>query len=272
MDYSGKYCELCVLIPCYGNLHGLKKSLQSISYHKGKYLIVIVDDGNEEPINEQALPQNNDEPLPLHIIRLPQNKGITSALNTGLQWIIDTIKCTYIARLDCGDLCDPERFYKQINYLRVNPDVFMLGSWCYCQDMKTTIKYNHKTPEHHREIRKAMYFRNVFIHPTVILRYEVLDKAGLYPESYPHAEDYAWFWKIVNQVKTAIIPLYLVTCEINTHGISQSNRDLQLRSRMIIVKEFGRNFALKQSGILKIKILMKIPYSFILYVKKLMSF
>jgi hypothetical protein len=137
---------------------------------------------------------------------------------------------------------------------------------------KKKIKYNYKTPEHHRQIQKAMYFRNVFIHPTVIFRCGILNKAGLYPESYPHAEDYAWFWKIVNLVKTAIIPLYLVTCEENTHGISQKNRNLQLRSRMAIVKEFGLNFAFKQLGILKIRILMKIPYSFILQVKKLMSF
>ena len=243
--------------------------MESISYHKGKYLIVVVDDGNEEAIDEERLRQDN---VPVRVVRLPQNKGITTALNTGLQWIIDTITCSYIARLDCGDVCDPERFYKQIGYLSINTDISMIGSWCYFQDSGKKIKYNYKTPVHHREIQKAMYFRNVFIHPTVVLRYEVLDKAGLYPESYPHAEDYAWFWKIVNRVKTALIPLYLVTCEINTDGISQTNRNLQLRSRMIIVKEFGLNFALKQLGILKIKILMKIPYPFILQVKKLMSF
>ena len=132
MEY-GKYYELCILIPCYKNLQGLKRSMESISYHKGKYLIVVVDDGNEEAIDEERLRQDN---VPVRVVRLPQNKGITTALNTGLQWIIDTITCSYIARLDCGDVCDPERFYKQIGYLSINTDVSMIGSGCYLQDMQ----------------------------------------------------------------------------------------------------------------------------------------
>ncbi|MEJ0104237.1 MAG: hypothetical protein WDO19_17480 [Bacteroidota bacterium] len=54
------------------------------------------------------------------------------------------------------------------------------------------------------------------------MRYGVLNKAELYPESYPHAEDYTWFWKIVNKVKTAIMHLYLATCEVNIDEISQA--------------------------------------------------
>ena len=272
MDFPRKYYELCVLIPCYNNLQGLKKSLERIFYDKEKYLILIVDDGSNEPINEENLFQNNKHELPVHIIRLPENKGITIALNTGLQWIIDTIKCTYIARLDCGDLCDAQRFYKQISYLSVNTDIYLLGSWCYFENQEKNFKYSYKTPEHHRQIKRSLYFRNLFIHPTVVFRYDILKKVGLYPESYPHAEDYAWFWKIANNEKTAIMPLYLVTCELNLKGISYTNRIKQLQTRLVIVREFGRNFALRQMGVFKIRVLMKIPYAFVLYVKKLFTF
>jgi glycosyltransferase involved in cell wall biosynthesis len=272
MDYKGKYYELCVLIPCYNNFHGLRKSLESISYDKEKYLIVIVDDGSNEAIEERNLLQDNKDGLPVHIIRLPENKGIVAALNTGLQWIINSITCTYIARLDCGDICDPQRFYKQINYLSVNTEICLLGSWCWFQNHEKKIKYGYRAPGHHNKIKKALYFRNVFIHPTIIFRYDILNKTGLYPENYPHAEDYAWFWKIANLKKTAIMPLYLVVCELNIKGISYSNRIKQLRSRIVIVKEFGSNFALQQLGVFKIKLLMKTPYSFVLRVKKLFSF
>jgi len=271
MNPGRKKYELCVLIPCYNNVAGLRKSLKSIIYDKGKYLIVITDDGSKDEIKREQLFQNN-EGLPIHIIRLPTNKGITIALNSALEWITENITCDYIARLDCGDVCDPQRFYKQIEFLRVNPDIYLLGSWCYFEDVEKKIRYKHRAPEHHNEILKALYFRNVFIHPTIIAKSEVVKEVGLYPEEYPFAEDYAWFWKIANKFNTCIIPMYLVVSEINRTGISRSNRLKQLQSRMAVLKKFGYKFALRKLGILKIRLLMLIPYPFILFVKRVISF
>ena len=117
-----------------------------------------------------------------------------------------------------------------------------------------------------------MYFRNSFIHPTVIFRMDTVAKLGLYPFDYPHAEDYALFWKIINVAPTAILPAYLVVCELNEVGISSANRIKQLQSRMVIVRKFGHTFMLRALGVLKIRILMKMPHSFVENVKKLMSF
>jgi glycosyltransferase involved in cell wall biosynthesis len=271
MDTPGKYYELCILIPCYNNLSGLKKSLKSIVYEREKYLIVIVDDGSSEVINKRSLSENSNDELPVHIIRLPKNKGITFALNTGLQWIRNSITCDYIARLDCGDICNEERFYKQIEHLSVNTDVVLLGSWCYFQNQEKSVIFKHKAPIDHESIVSGLYFKNVFIHPTIVIRFSVLEHIGLYPENYPHAEDYAWFWKIANHGKTAILPLYLVVCEINITGISYVNREEQLNSRMKIIKEFGHKFAFRQLAIIKTWFLMKIPYSIILNIKRLIS-
>jgi glycosyltransferase involved in cell wall biosynthesis len=270
MIHPGQHFQLCILIPCCNNLPGLKKSLQSIKYDEEKYLIVIVDDGSEKPFNSQDLFPEKGTVLPTHIIRLPENKGITIALNTGLQWMKENIVCPYVARLDCGDICDPRRFYLQLDYLKVNTQVALLGSWCYFQEAEKSFKIKYKAPEHHEQIKRSMYFRNAFIHPTVVFRFDVVEKLGFYPHRYPYAEDYALFWQIANSAQTAIIPLYLVVCELNSKGISLVNRVKQLQSRLVIVQDFGHTFALKILGILKIKTLMKIPYSFILYVKKLM--
>ncbi|MES1220761.1 MAG: glycosyltransferase, partial [Bacteroidota bacterium] len=249
MNTQGRYYELCVLIPCFNNLQGLKKSIESIFYDKGKYLIVVVDDGSSEIISNETVSGRNSKEAPVHIIRLQQNKGIAVALNTGLQWIMDTVNCDYIARLDCGDTCDASRFYKQVEHLRVNTDTLLLGSWCYFQNQDKNIRYKHRTPVKHESIINSLYFRNVFIHPTIIIRRCVLKEVGLYPENYPHAEDYAWFWQIANHGKTAILPLYLVVCELNMAGISYKNRRLQLQNRIAILKQFGHKFALRQLAI-----------------------
>jgi len=270
MIQPDQHFHLCILIPCYNNLEGLRRSLQSIKYDEGKYLVLVVDDGSKQPFTEQEILQKNVKGFPVHILRLDENNGIATALNAGLQWIKSNIICSYIARLDCGDLCDPLRFHMQLDYLRVNPYVGLLGSWCLFKKKNETLQYKYKTPQDHKSIVRAMHFRNVFIHPTVIFRFDLVEKLGFYPTGYPHAEDYALFWEMVNSAQTAILPAYLVVCELNITGISSLNRIKQLRSRQVIVRKFGHTFALKMLGIAKISILMKVPYSFVLSVKKLM--
>ena len=51
--------------------------------------------------------------------------GLGKALEIGIT------ECQYdlIARMDSDDICHPERFEKQINFMIDNPDVKVLGSW-----------------------------------------------------------------------------------------------------------------------------------------------
>ena len=55
MKSEVKKYELCILIPCYNNIDGLKKSLKSIVYDIGNYLIVVVDDGSREEITKECI-------------------------------------------------------------------------------------------------------------------------------------------------------------------------------------------------------------------------
>ncbi len=262
----GTELDFCLLIPCYNNIDGLKKSLQSIHYRFDKHLIVIVDDGSEQPvttsnINFQELQSN------LHIICHSVNKGITAALNAGLSWIIENTNTKYIARLDCGDVCDPSRFILQLAFLNAHPETGLLGSWCIFQQQQSLNSYTHTTPLEHEAIWKAMHTRNVFIHPTVIFRTELLRSAGFYPYNYPYAEDYALFWLMLKKTRVAILNEFLVTCSINAKGISANNRKTQLQSCQEIISEFGENRWLKFLGHLHTKVRQCMPQELILQLK-----
>jgi glycosyltransferase involved in cell wall biosynthesis len=267
--FKSKY-DVCLLIPCYNNQAGLEKSLQSVKYKPGNLLVVIVDDGSDIPVTIDPLFRGGQE-WPVQLIRLPENRGITVALNAGLAWIFEHLSCNYIARLDCGDYCHPDRFYEQVAYLQQRPDVDLVGSWCYFENPATGERYRYTTPVCHKAIKRAMHFRNVFIHPTVLLRAGLFQKVGYYPTDYPCAEDYALFWKIIKHTETHIIGKFLLICEYNEQGISLKNRGKQLESRMRIVNTFGANLIFKYINALKMKILMKIPYSAILFIKKKLS-
>ena len=113
-----------------------------------------------------------------------------------------------------------------------------------------------------------MHFRNIFIHPTVMWRFDAIKDGELYPDTFPDAEDYGFFYELLMKGEGAIIPEYLVTCEINHKGISLSSRKKQLESRIKVVKEYGRNRVLRYLGVFKLRILLIIPYNIVFSIKK----
>jgi glycosyltransferase involved in cell wall biosynthesis len=257
-----------LLIPYYNNLSGLILSLESIKYDPDRYALLIVDDGSAAVLRYEDLASHLPATLLVKIIRLPENKGITKALNTGLQWLEENRNFHFIARLDCGDLCSENRFIRQVEFLKQYPDIDLVGSWCIFTDFSTGFSYRYSTPTGHKKINRGMHFRNLFIHPTVMWRSGVALKTGAYPENFPHAEDYGFFYEIINKGKAAIIPEDLVTCEINPKGLSLYFRKEQLKSRARIVRQYGKNRFFSLIGIIKCQILMVIPYDLLLSVKK----
>lgn len=260
--------DFYLLIPFYNNLPGLLHSLHSVQYDAAKYTVVIVDDGSTQPVTLDELYKHISRNISVEIIQLPCNKGITTALNTGLQWILKQDNAPFIARLDCGDTCTPERFFRQVAFLQENPRVNLVGSWCIFKDYTTNVAFRYITPTRHKKIKRGMHFRNIFIHPTVMWRCDAIKDNELYPYSFPDAEDYGFFYQLMRKGESAIIPEYLVTCEINHKGISLSSRKKQLKSRIKVVKEYGKNRILRYLGVFKLRLLLIIPYNLVFAVKR----
>jgi glycosyltransferase involved in cell wall biosynthesis len=267
MDKPLRPLDFYVLIPCFNNLAGLLLSLKSISYDPSRYGVLVVDDGSKEPITNEdlisCLPQN----LEVKILSLEKNQGITKALNTGLDWLENQGRSRYVARLDCGDLCADQRFTRQIEFMDSHPDIDMVGSWCIFKDFNSGFSFRYTTPTEHTKIIRGMYFKNVFRHSTVLWRSGIVQKTGSYPETFPHAEDYGFFYQILNKGKAAILPEYLVICEINADSISVHNRREQLRSRGRVVRQYGKNRLLSLFGTGRLWLLRVIPYKLILEIK-----
>jgi glycosyltransferase involved in cell wall biosynthesis len=260
--------DFCILIPYYNDLEGLITSLNSIRYDDGKFSVLIVDDGSDEPLDRRTLAQRLCTVLSIEIVRVPFNRGITHALNVGLGWLKRQDVFRYIARLDCGDRCHAERFYRQVKFMDRHPKIALLGSWCDFENESGSFIYQYRTPTNTKQIRRALYFRNVFIHPTVMWR---ASESLQYPDNFPCAEDYGLFYQLAHAHEVAILPQPLVTCRLRTSGLSLSGRSAQLRSRISVVRAFGENKALTGLGVLKIRLMQAIPYAFILSVKKILS-
>ena len=270
-DYLHKPLHFCLLVPCYNDEAGLVQALKTVVYPFEHCLAVVVDDGSTRPLNAAHIAAEVGTGLPVHVIRLSQNQGITTALNAGLSWIVANTSAPYIARLDCRDRCHAQRFYRQVAFLNEHPQVGLLGTWCRFEEEKTGIAYPYTTPVTNEAIKKEMPGRNVFIHPTVLFRSAFVRQGARYPEDFAHAEDYAFCWRLLGLAEGAILPDYLVTCAITRSGLSYQHRRAQLQSRKKVIKKFGPRGWITKWALIKINLLMLIPKSVLLRLKGLIN-
>lgn len=248
--------NVIVLIPHFNNFSGLCTSLLSIEKDE-KVDVLIVDDGSTlNKIKEDELLKHQKFNGTISFIYNKENLGIEHVLNQGLKHINSVNTYKYIARLDCGDLCLENRFFSQEKYLHDNSNCKLVGSNAVAIDLTGKELYKTTLPEFSNEIKNKMFVNAMFLHPTVMFCTSLINEIGFYPTKYKAAEDYAFFFKIVQKHQTHNIQRFLLKYEINPNGISLSMRKKQVSSRIQIIKDnfyFGfwpiyglfRNYALR---------------------------
>ncbi|WP_166921427.1 glycosyltransferase [Flavobacterium poyangense] len=259
--------SVVLLIPYYNNNEGLLKSLKSID--KDEELdVLIVDDGSINKFNEDDVRTNFNAKGSITFEYLKSNKGIETALNTGLKIIIQK-GYKYIARLDCGDVCLGKRFGTQEKFLKEHEDIKIVGSNVLAVDENDVFLYSIRLPLKDQDIKNKMFFNSMLIHPAILFSVEILKKVGFYPLNYKSAEDYAFFFMISKTFKMANIEEYLTQIEINGNGISLKRRRQQVKSRIVIIKENFYFGFYPIYGLIRNYMLLYLPYYFILFIKKM---
>lgn len=148
--------------------------------------IVIVFDG-EITSELEAVVNQYTQVLPIKIIRLPENVGLGKALNEGLKHCSNE----WVFRMDTDDICDSQRFEKQINFLKHHPEVSVLGSNISEFNLQPNdLKRSRIMPENHSEIYKFAKFRCPVNHPTVVFKKNDVLQAGNYSGKLLLWEDY----------------------------------------------------------------------------------
>ncbi len=231
-NYNKHKADVVVLIPHFNNDEKLLESILSIK-ESIQIDLLIVDDGSQNQPNISKI-QNQYANGLVWMEVLEKNKGIEHALNKGLE-IIEKLNYKYIARLDCGDLNIKNKYTKQFNYLEKNLDVNLLGTWADMVNENGTFLYTLKHPVGYDEIKNKMYINSMFIHPTVMFRFQVLKDIGKYPVNYKAAEDYAYFFKIIKKMKAQNYPESLLIYEVNSNSISSTKRKEQVKNRIKII-------------------------------------
>lgn len=230
--------QVSVILPVYNGEKYLGEAIDSLlkqTYTDFELLIIC----EPSPDNSLSIAQSYTDKR-CCIIQNRKRLGLVGSLNKGIR----LAKGKYIARMDCDDICVPERLEKQVNFLNKYKRVgicgtgikrFGVGGECYW-----------KPPLLHEEIKATLLFESALAHPTVMFRKDIFEKGeDVYSPSYKEAEDYELWVRFIDKTEIVNIDEYLVKYRVHStqKGMLgfESKEALAGKCRLMMIRKMGFN-------------------------------
>lgn len=212
--------KVSVVIPVYNVEKYVRQAIKSVLDQTFKdFEIVIIDDGSTDH-TLKVIKSFKDKRI--KVFKNPKNLGLVESINKG----INESRGEYIARFDGDDICERERFKKQVEFLDNNPDYVIVGS----QEQQINPKgeklpSQYKVPQTDQEIRRIQYLWNFMIHPTVMMRKDVVVNVGGYRKFFKGgAEEYDLWLRMLRFGKFYNLKEKLIKKRIHPTAFTQLQR------------------------------------------------
>lgn len=228
---------------------------------------IIYNDGSDEETSAR-LQKYIDVDKRIRLIEDEVNRGLAYSLNA----CIDVAKGKYLARMDDDDICDPDRFMVQYDYLERHKDIALVGCNAKLIDDKGVWGIR-QMPEYPDE--KSFLRFSPFIHPTVMIRREVLEATNGYNASKEtlRCEDYELFmrlWKEGYKGYNIQLDLFSYREERTSYKKRKFKYRMdEMRLRYRNFKELGLLFPFGWVYVLRPVLAAFVPGTFILQLKKM---
>ena len=227
---------ISVIMPVYNGEKYLREAIDSVlAQTYTNFELLLINDGSTD--SSKSIILSYDDPR-IRYIENEKNLRLIATLNKG----IDLAKGDYIARMDADDVCMPERFEEQVDFLSKNNDIDLCGSWAIRIDGDGTITGRIKNINTPGLLKCATYFTCPFIHPSVMFRAQVL-KDNHYNPSVPDVEDTElWHRLTLKGYKMANITKYLLKYRWHGENISAQKEDYVISVKKSIFRPTMENF------------------------------
>lgn len=170
--------------------------------------IVLVRDGLVPEVLDKLLNEYEARyPEVFNIIRLNQNGGLGKALKLG----VESAKYDIVARMDSDDICLPNRFELQLQYMETHPECDIIGGqMTEFIGEPSNIVGKRIVPESNEDIYNYMKGRCALNHVTVMFRKNSILKAGNYQDWFWNEDYYLWVRMMMNKCVLANLSDVLV--------------------------------------------------------------
>ncbi|MDB5298873.1 MAG: glycosyl transferase family 2 [Phycisphaerales bacterium] len=239
---GGKVPTVSVVMPVYNAQRYLASAVDSVLAQTfGDFELIVVDDGSKDD-SLTILRQFESRDPRVRVLSRP-NTGIVGALNDGLK----LARGEFVARMDADDLCLPERFARQVAYLRTRPECVLVGSQVLLIDpddapicLKSDTKYTHEEIDHWHLNRGWPV-----VHPSIMMRRDAVEKIGGYREEYKWLEDTDLFLRLAEVGKLANLPDTLLRYRLHFQSICHTHNDEQGPLKLRLYEETRRRRGMK---------------------------
>lgn len=230
---------LSVLMPVYNCESYLDAAIRSIREQTfAEFEFVIVNDGSKdgslEIINRHA------EEDPRIVVLDRPNGGIVDALNAGL----DVCRGSLVARMDADDLADSDRLQRQVNFLASAPEIGLVGTGVVKVDSAgRPFAIDAKGATSSQLIEMLHKGHTPLIHPTWMMRQELILQAGGYDPRFRHAEDYELLLRVSRCAALAILAEPLLSYRYHPGSISTRLNSIQREKKLEALRLHAPEYA-----------------------------
>jgi len=214
--------RVAVVLPVYNGERYLVESVESVLAQTfTDFELVVVDDGSTDHTAEILAGFRDPR---VRVIRFPENRGMVTALNTGIR----ESQSELIARMDADDICVPQRFERQVEFLDAHPNVGLCGTWTQGFGEESSLMRPPVTPE---RIRARLFFGWAMDHPSLLMRRDVLQRHELaYDDRFRHVEDFDLFIRAAEVTELANVSQILLHTRAHPEEVSVRHRGEQLQT------------------------------------------
>jgi glycosyltransferase involved in cell wall biosynthesis len=228
---------LSVVIPAFNAERYLEQAVASVLAQTfSSFECILVDDGStDRTARILADLANRDERVrPLRI----EHSGIVAALNAGLK----ASRAPLVARMDADDLCTPERFEKQVEYLREHPECLALGTRVMLVDPYGSPLWEIDIRTEHDAIEDELLRANgwAIFHPSIMMRRDPVLDLGGYRQEYQWSEDIDLFLRIAEIGRLANLPQTLLHYRQHLASVNRMKTQEQVRTNQRLLAEAFR--------------------------------
>jgi GT2 family glycosyltransferase len=209
---------ISVLMPVHNAGRFLAPALDSILAQTfSDFELIAINDGSTDD-SGQALAEFAARDPRIRVIS-QHNAGIVAALNRALE----LARAPLIARMDADDLSRPDRFAKQVAYLREHPEVAVVSGAMDLIDENGAHLRVATFPTDPDAVASELLHRSCVCHPAVMAHVAALRSVGGYRANARHAEDYDLWLRIAEAGRIANLPDVLLSYRVHPQAISARN-------------------------------------------------
>lgn len=207
-----------VILPVYNAELYLEEAVQSILDQTfSEFELIVINDGSTDRSLEilESFVQKDSR------VRLVsrENRGLISTLNEA----ISLANYDFIARMDADDIALPNRFEKQVAYLKKHPDVAVVGTGYRYMDPDGQVNGKRHTFVKPSDIEASLFFCNPIAHPSVMVNYSLLGDEFFYDEQFKTVEDFELWHRLSGKYRIANLPDVLLHYRVLGNSVSGKN-------------------------------------------------